>query len=319
MATQSNCIKHDINHFRAFSEHYLQMRKCTMKSVIRHLEHGEMQVSTMQENTISHLSGVPLDSRAGRDFADGSDAKMATVCYRERGCRGNTIQEQMLQGIERQILKLVEPRKRKHQKVVSWFNTETCTFRPRAGNFRLIAPRTMWTYQPGTEMQVLESLRYDIENKTVTLCELVESAEHLRNPLSFGGAYLCYIHGGKTYSHEPVEDLHQLLESAEQARQKSSKKRQRTTLAQAVVKGVYNKKGGLLVQVYEPKQDRFFFFRIPRRAYAHISKNCGLRIWFNEDGSPKRDAGTQSDIWRYQVSSFEAMCKGTEGVKWLNK
>lgn len=88
----------------------------------------------------------------------------------------------------------------------------------------------------------------------------------------------------------------------------------------ACVTGVCGKTGGLLVQVYERRQGRFYYFRIPRRAYRHITnpKNS-IKIPFEADGTPRRKNRCRINYWRYEVSSFEAMVTGSEGVKWLNK
>lgn len=308
MATTDSNVIHDLNHFRAFEKHFFRMRRTTRAHVKKFLASGEMQVSTMQENVISHLSGIATDSRHGRDFADGTDAKMATVQYRERKSRAKSAQAILLEGIDRQVARIRHPRK--NADVRSWFDSRRKLFRPRVGTRKLIQPTTKWNYTPGNELEVLDRLRYDVKHGTTTISQLVvnEFADWTNR------VFEC-----KLQAQDQVTQLHQLIQDVDQQIHRMRNSTRVKPQACAQVKNASSKRGGILLQVYEPKQDRFYFFRIPWRAYRHLGPKSPLKIWFNEDGSPRRDASSYSDLWRYEVSSFEAMATGSEGVKWLNK
>jgi hypothetical protein len=77
----------------------------------------------------------------------------------------------------------------------------------------------------------------------------------------------------------------------------------------APVTNIWGKTGMLRVQVYERKQNRFFYFAIPRRAYIHIPKTSNIEIPFELDGSPKRVPVRKVKVnwWNYEVQSFETM------------
>jgi hypothetical protein len=79
----------------------------------------------------------------------------------------------------------------------------------------------------------------------------------------------------------------------------------------ASIKGIYNKVGTLRVQVYERKQNKFYYFAIPRRAYSHISKLSNIEIPFELDGTPRRVPmrSVAMNWWRYEVKTFDEMAK----------
>lgn len=68
----------------------------------------------------------------------------------------------------------------------------------------------------------------------------------------------------------------------------------------ANVCSVHAKTGWLLVSVYERKQDKWYFFRIPHHAYKHIKKSSNIEIPFDLDGTPK----LSNHWWTHNVPSF---------------
>ena len=79
----------------------------------------------------------------------------------------------------------------------------------------------------------------------------------------------------------------------------------------APVTSIYNKTGTLRVQVYERKQDRFYYFAIPRRAYIDVPKSSNIEIPFELDGTPRRTPKREARVnwWRYEVSSWQEMAQ----------
>lgn len=69
----------------------------------------------------------------------------------------------------------------------------------------------------------------------------------------------------------------------------------------APITNIHSKKGYLLVSVYERKNDKWYFFRIPHRAYKHISKSSNIEIPFELDGTPRR----YNHWWKHEVTSFK--------------
>ena len=77
----------------------------------------------------------------------------------------------------------------------------------------------------------------------------------------------------------------------------------------APVTNIFNKTGTLRVQVYERKQNSFFYFTIPRRAYIGVPKSSNIEIPFEMDGTPRRVPGRKVYVnwWRYEVASWDEM------------
>jgi hypothetical protein len=75
----------------------------------------------------------------------------------------------------------------------------------------------------------------------------------------------------------------------------------------APVTNIHGKMGSLRVQVYERKQNQFYYFVIPRRAYASISKSSNIDIPFEMDGTPKIHNRCRVNWWNYQQDTFELM------------
>ena len=79
----------------------------------------------------------------------------------------------------------------------------------------------------------------------------------------------------------------------------------------AQVRGIHNKTGSLRVQVYERKQNKFYYFVIPRRAYIDIPKSSNIEIPFELDGEPRREPkrAVYVNWWKHEVSSWEILAK----------
>jgi len=77
----------------------------------------------------------------------------------------------------------------------------------------------------------------------------------------------------------------------------------------APVTNIFNKTGILRVQVYERKQNRFYYFAIPRRAYIEVPKSSNIEIPFDLDGTPRRVPKRRVYVnwWRYEVASWDEM------------
>jgi hypothetical protein len=77
----------------------------------------------------------------------------------------------------------------------------------------------------------------------------------------------------------------------------------------APVHNLYNKTGALRVQVYERKQDKFYYFVIPHHAYQHIGKSSNIEIPFFLDGTPRRNPTrvVYQNWWNYEVPDFTTM------------
>ena len=75
----------------------------------------------------------------------------------------------------------------------------------------------------------------------------------------------------------------------------------------APVSGIFNKRGSLRVQVFERKQNKFYYFVIPRRAYSHVPKSSNIEIPFNLDGDPRRKNNGTKNWWNYEVKSWDLL------------
>tara|TARA_Y100000361_G_scaffold151688_1_gene169551 strand:- start:671 stop:1222 length:552 start_codon:yes stop_codon:yes gene_type:complete len=81
----------------------------------------------------------------------------------------------------------------------------------------------------------------------------------------------------------------------------------------APVTNISGKSGDLLVQVYERKQDNFYYFRIPNKFYKDIPSSSNIEIGFQLDGTPNKFSGRTkkyADWWTFECASFVDMCKG---------
>lgn len=78
----------------------------------------------------------------------------------------------------------------------------------------------------------------------------------------------------------------------------------------APVTQIHAKRGNLLVCCYERKQGKWYFFRIPHRAYKHIPKTSNIEITFELDGTPRIPTRLgATNWWRYRVNSFKELVK----------
>lgn len=77
----------------------------------------------------------------------------------------------------------------------------------------------------------------------------------------------------------------------------------------ASVSNIFNKTGTLRVQVYERKQDRFYYFAIPRKAYIDVPRKSNIEIPFDLDGTPRKKPlrPVYVNWWRYEVSTWQIM------------
>jgi len=82
----------------------------------------------------------------------------------------------------------------------------------------------------------------------------------------------------------------------------------------APVTGIHNKTGDLLVQVFERKQDKFYYFRLPYDSYCDIPKSSNIEIPFELDGSPRRHNRKQNNPWDHEYGNFLEMCHNKDYV-----
>ena len=77
----------------------------------------------------------------------------------------------------------------------------------------------------------------------------------------------------------------------------------------APVTNIAGKTGVLRIQVYERKQNRFYYFAIPRHAYREIPPKSNIEIPFELCGTPRRRPKRKvyQNWWNYEVNSFEMM------------
>lgn len=79
------------------------------------------------------------------------------------------------------------------------------------------------------------------------------------------------------------------------------------TAYSAPVTKIHAKTGNLLVAVYERKQQKWYHFKIPHRAYKHIPSTSNIDIVFEMDGTPKRHNRQSTNWWNYEVPTFNDM------------
>jgi hypothetical protein len=73
----------------------------------------------------------------------------------------------------------------------------------------------------------------------------------------------------------------------------------------APVTNIFNKTGALRVQVFERKQNKFYYFAIPRHAYMHIPKTSNIEIPFELDGTPRTNNNCTVNWWKYKVDTIQ--------------
>lgn len=77
----------------------------------------------------------------------------------------------------------------------------------------------------------------------------------------------------------------------------------------APISQVHTKKGSLRVMCYERKNDKFYYFVIPKFAFKHITATSNIEIPFELDGTPRRipRRAVNTNWWKYEVDSFKEM------------
>ena len=68
----------------------------------------------------------------------------------------------------------------------------------------------------------------------------------------------------------------------------------------ATIKNIMGKHGALRVIVAETLTGKIYFFKIPKKAYRGLGQ---IRIYFNEDGSPK-----DGKWFKYRCYNFQELC-----------
>jgi len=84
------------------------------------------------------------------------------------------------------------------------------------------------------------------------------------------------------------------------------------TVYSAPVTNIKNKTGTLRVQVYERKQDKFYYFLIPHWAHSQVGHKSNIEIPFHIDGTPKTEDSNRRRLpnwWQFRVKSFKQVCK----------
>lgn len=80
----------------------------------------------------------------------------------------------------------------------------------------------------------------------------------------------------------------------------------------APITNTKNKTGNLIAQVYERKQNKFYFFSIPYSAYSQISGKSNIEIPFEMDGTPRRIPLREKRLpnwWDYSYDTLAEACK----------
>ncbi len=91
MATTDEFVKYDIRFFEEFAPYLMSdYTKTELKGVRRAVEQGLIQRERLVELAISAVSGVHMDSTAGRDLADGTDVKTVTSSYKNNNLKKGT-------------------------------------------------------------------------------------------------------------------------------------------------------------------------------------------------------------------------------------
>jgi hypothetical protein len=72
----------------------------------------------------------------------------------------------------------------------------------------------------------------------------------------------------------------------------------------AQITGIKNKVGDIRIMVYEPVQDKNWYFRIPNSVYNKVAT---LKVYFNLDGSPRNPVRIDSKInlWKHKCTRKE--------------
>ena len=81
----------------------------------------------------------------------------------------------------------------------------------------------------------------------------------------------------------------------------------------APVTNIKGKTGILRVQAYERKQNKFYYFAIPRYAYAHVPVKSNIEIPFELNGTPRKvpSRKVKQNWWEFEVPDFTALATKT--------
>ena len=109
--------------------------------------------------------------------------------------------------------------------------------------------------------------------------------------------------GGNTVVSEDTHDL----SNGDEVKAASARIRGNGKAYDAYVSNTKGKTGNLRVQVYERKNNKFYYFVIPHSRYSKVTY---LEIPFFLDGTPKNN----SKWWNWEVKTFEEMAR----VVWVN-
>jgi hypothetical protein len=102
------------------------------------------------------------------------------------------------------------------------------------------------------------------------------------------------------------EDTHDLNDGSD-AKLSTVRTSSYGTAYSAPVGNINNKIGALRVQVYERKQNKFYYFVIPHSAHSQVSKSSNIEIPFELDGSPRRTPKGPTKLpnwWEFEVLNF---------------
>jgi len=81
------------------------------------------------------------------------------------------------------------------------------------------------------------------------------------------------------------------------------------TVYSAPIRNTQNKVGTIRVQIYERKQNKFYYFAIPFDAHKEVPKSSNIEIPFEMDGTPRRIPLRRVNMnwWMYEVKTFQDM------------
>lgn len=90
------------------------------------------------------------------------------------------------------------------------------------------------------------------------------------------------------------------------------------TVYSAPVTNIFHKRGLLRVMVFERQFNKFYYFLIPYSAYKDIPEKSNIEIYFNLDGTPRRDAKTKkyTNMWAYEVPDFNGILAPNAPQEW---
>ena len=99
------------------------------------------------------------------------------------------------------------------------------------------------------------------------------------------------------------QDTHDLSNGAD-AKLSSARTHGKGRSYSAPVTNIAGKTGNLLVQIYERKQNKFYYFVIPHRKYKHIPATSNIDIPFELDGTPRRKNKAVVNWWKCEVPTL---------------